>query len=134
MKTIQNHVEAALLRGIAGAAQLDATDRKKPMLVVEEIQSLDWASATFLGARINLALRLDGEAQAVDTALAALAARLPEWEFRITGQIVADIELNLCTPDTTIAGALDACGDIVPSPGPSTVSRPFVVHTLLIID
>ncbi len=134
MRTIHNHVEAALLRGIAGAARLDPADRVKPIMIVEEIRTIDWASATFIGARITLRLRLEGAAHAVEQAVAALAERLPDWEFRIGGQIVADIEFSHDERDTERAEAEGLSSDIVPSPGPSTVSRPFVVYALVVID
>ena len=134
IRVITSHVEAALLRGVAGAAQLDIEDRQKPILIVEEVLTEDWASATFLGARITLALRLQGEAAAVDTAFAALKDRLPDWEFRLVGQIVADVAFasdadRIGEPDGAVASFA-----AIPSLGPSTVSRPFVIEALTIID
>jgi hypothetical protein len=134
MRMIRTSIEAALLRGVAEAARLDAADREKPMLVVEEIRSLDWASATFVGARITLALRLEGEAASVRDALAALAARLGDWEFRIPGQIVADIGLVTDHDDATAPDSRNVGSGRVPKLGPSTVSCPFVVEALTIID
>lgn len=130
MRPLKSQVEAALLRGIAAAARLDAADRQKPILILQEIRSVDWCSITFVGARHSFDLRLDGTADAIDDALQALALRLPDWEFRITGHLVADIELasaeDLDTPQ-------DNSGD-VSNRGPSTVSRSFVVNALTIID
>lgn len=98
MRPPGNHIVAALLRGITDQAGLDPVDRKKPILVIETIVSNDWASATFVGARHQLDLRLDGAPAAVATALAALVAGLPELEFAIAGHIVAEInvEAGLC--------------------------------------
>ncbi|WP_439532303.1 hypothetical protein [Polymorphobacter sp.] len=134
MRNRQDHVETALLRGISSAAKLDVGDREKPILAVEEIRTVDWASVTFIGARVTLMLRLIGTAHAVAEAFDALAARLPDWEFRIAGQIVADIELS---PDSQDADGPngDAAGNgHVPITGPFTVSRPFTVNILTIID
>lgn len=133
-RVIRTHVEAVLLRGIADAAKLDAADREKPMLIVEEICSRDWASATFVGARITMALRLEGERAGVAAALAALDARLPDWEFRIPGQIVADIGLPADGLDAMMSELGAAGSGRVPNAGPSTVSCPFVVEALTIVD
>ena len=134
MQVIKTHVEAALLRGVAAAARLDLDDREKPILVVEEICTMDWASATFVGARITMALRLEGMPDAVETALGNLAERLPDWEFRIAGQIVADIGLLEDWHDSDPSGRISAEAGRVPSFGPSTVSRPFVVEALTVLD
>ena len=134
MRVIKAHVEAALLRGVAGAARLDAADREKPILVVEEVQTRDWASATFVGALVRLELRLDGTLAGVKFAMEALQARLHDWEFRIPGHIVADIGL---LPEIHETRLPDSCADgigRVPSLGPSTVSRPFVIEALTILD
>jgi|GEM_PF-3918303 len=139
MRIIKSHVEAALLRGIAGAARLDADDREKPIMIVEEVLTEDWASATFLGARITIALRFEGEAAAVEAAFAELGERLQDWEFRLAGQIVADIGLVSGADGTEQLGTIvpkDTVPNLaaVPSLGPSTVSRPFVIEALTIID
>jgi hypothetical protein len=134
MHVIQHHIEAALLRGIAGAARLDSVDRQKPMLIVEEIETVDWASATFIGARITLHLRLEGPALRVSAAFAALEERLADWEFRVAGQIVADIELDARHEDVAEPSTGSAETASVASIGPSTVSRPFKVNVLTIID
>ncbi len=142
MRTIGNHVEAGLLRGIAAAAGITSTDRQNPILIVEEIVSTDWASATFIGARHRLALRLQGTAPAVDDAQTRLASRLTDWEFRISNHIVADIELEDAGPDLT---GMDPLGNSFPAgeiagsgadstSGPSTVSVSFVVNVLTILD
>jgi len=134
MRVIGTHVEAALLRGVADAARLDVGDREKPIMIVEEVRTLDWASATFVGARISMALRLEGEGGAIESALRDLGARLPDWEFRIHGQIVAEIGLVSDVHGTDLAGDVHAGPGHVPSLGPSTVSRPFVVEALTILD
>lgn len=130
MRPFKSAVEAALLRGIAAAAGLDAEDREKPTLVVEEIRSLDWASVTFIGARHCFELRFDGSVEAVEEAAQALALRIPDWEFRIPGHIVADIELaSVECLDTSHSDPGE-----VRNAGPSTVSHSFVVNALTIID
>jgi len=134
MRVIKSHAEAASLRGIAGAARLDANDREKPIMIVEEVITEDWASATFLGARITLALRFEGGAEAVEAAYAALCERLQDWEFQLAGQIVADIGVMFDAYDTQAPGAFTPSLASVPSLGPSTVSRPFVIEALTIID
>jgi hypothetical protein len=60
-------------------------------MVVEEIKSRSWASATFAGARHELSFRIAGEgaAAAADDFLAHLSAT----EFEMRGHIMADISL-----------------------------------------
>lgn len=130
MRPFKSAIESTLLRGIAAAARLDANDRKKSLLIVEEIRTIDWASVTFVGARHCFELRFDGEISAVEDAAQALALRIPDWEFRIPGHIVADIELT--GVEDLDAGHSDP-GE-VSNAGPSTVSRSFVVNVLTIID
>ena len=119
MRTIANHVQATILRGIAECAGILPADRQKPMLVIEEIVSTDWASATFLGATHDFSLRLDGEAAPVAAALARLAADLCEHDITIPGHIVAEIVLQ------PLSG-LDVDQAIV--------SQHFTVNALTIID
>ena len=94
MRTNTSHVQAALLRAIAAQAEIDPLDRKKTILIVEAICSDDWASATFIGATHCLDLRLDGEAEAVNQAVAALHHGLSERDIPIAGHIVAEIAVN----------------------------------------
>ncbi len=147
MRPFKSQLESALLRGIAAAAELDGADRQKPILIIEEIQSHDWASVTFVGARHSFTLRLDGHEDGVDEALQALALRLPDWEFRISGHIVADVEMAeatcaeseaACAMPASINRAHDDAthrsrGE-VGNVGPSTVSHSFVINILTIID
>jgi glutamate racemase len=91
MRPFANHVHAALLRAIASEVRLDAHDREKPILVVEEIRSVDWASATFIGTRHEFDLRFEGAATAVAAAADRLVEALPEADIPISGHIVAEI-------------------------------------------
>jgi hypothetical protein len=130
MRPFKTAIEAALLRGIAAAAELDAMNREKPILVVEEIRSVDWASITFIGVQHTFELRFDGDPEGIEEAIQALALRIPDWEFRIPGQIVADIELaSVETLDTSHCDP----GEVSNS-GPSTMSRSFVVNAFTIVD
>ena len=60
-------------------------------VVVEEIRSRSWASATFAGARHELTFRIEGEnaGEAADTFLATLT----EAEFELRNHILADVAL-----------------------------------------
>lgn len=130
MRPFKTAIEAALLRGIAAAAELDSADREKPILVVEEIRSVDWASITFIGVQHCFELRFDGHPEGIEDAMQALALRIPDWEFRIPGHIVADIELASAeTLDTSHSDPGE-----VSNAGPSTVSHSFVVNVLTIVD
>jgi hypothetical protein len=130
MRPFKSAIESAVLRALAAAADLNADDRQKPTMVVEEIRTFDWASVTFIGARHIFDLRFDGPPAGVTEAAAALAQRLPDWEFRIPGHIVADIELSGI--DSLEASHSDP-GEISNS-GPSTASHSFVVNVLTIVD
>jgi hypothetical protein len=91
MRPVGNHVHAAILRAIAAEAGTDSDDREKPILIIEEIRMTDWASATFVGARHEIDVRLDGEPGAIALALERLTSRLPERDIPISGHIVAEI-------------------------------------------
>jgi hypothetical protein len=58
---------------------------------LQEIRSRAWASATFSGARHELAFRLEG--REAEAAADRFAATLEAAEFRLRGHIVADIAL-----------------------------------------
>lgn len=90
MRNLGNHVQAAIVRGVTDQAGLLADDRQKTILIVESLQSTDWASATFVGANHRLHLRLQGPADGVTAAIAALGG-LPTREFSIPGHILAEI-------------------------------------------
>jgi hypothetical protein len=91
MRPFTNHIHAAILRVIAKEAGLDPADRKKPIMIVEEIRSTDWASATFVGARHTFDLRFEGADAAIADVTDRLIAVLPEVEIPISGHIVAEI-------------------------------------------
>lgn len=76
-----------------------------PMLVVEQVTSRPWSSATFEGERHRLELRLHGSAEAIGEALDRLIVLLPEAEFDIPGQIVAEAKLLAVSvdPDPCVA-------------------------------
>jgi len=94
MRPKGNHIHAAVLRAIAELAGIGATptkDRQKTILIVEEIVSHDWASATFIGATHRIDLRLEGETAVVAASIAALVDTLPEHDIPLSGHIVAEI-------------------------------------------
>jgi hypothetical protein len=91
MRPVGNHVHAAILRAIVAEAGTDESDREKPILVIEEIRSNDWASATFVGACHEIDIRFDGKAAAVAAAVDRLVSGLPERDIPICGHIVAEI-------------------------------------------
>jgi hypothetical protein len=97
MRPAGTHVAAALLRAIATCAGLSGTDRQKPIMVVEDIASTDWASATFVGATHLLTLRLEGSVAAVTDAF-RMFETLPDIDIAIPGQIVAEL---VATPGPT---------------------------------
>jgi hypothetical protein len=62
-----------------------------PGFSLEEISSRSWASVTFVGARHQLAFRLDGDG--ADAAASAFVDGLDSAEFTLRGHILADIAL-----------------------------------------
>jgi regulation of enolase protein 1 (concanavalin A-like superfamily) len=101
MRPNANHIQSALLRAITAQAGIDTSDRQKTILVVESVCSDDWASATFVGATHQLDLRLEGDREPVQAAVAALHAGLAEREIPINGHIVA--EIGVCSANAIIA-------------------------------
>lgn len=98
-RPIRNHVQAAILRAIAAEAGADSSDREKPILIVEDVRSTDWASATFVGARHQIDIRLDGAPEAAAIMADRLTSRLPERDIPICGHIVAEIAATLVRID-----------------------------------
>jgi len=95
MRKAGTHVHAAVLRAINRIADGTLPDRQKPVLIVEDIRSEDWASVTFIGATHALDLRLEGDADAVAAATRRLTSELAEYDIPVAGQIVADIAVTL---------------------------------------
>jgi hypothetical protein len=60
-------------------------------VVIEEVRSRAWASATFGGARHELGLHISGEG--AEAAVERFAATLDAREFELRGHILADIAL-----------------------------------------
>lgn len=119
MRPNSSHIQAALLRAITAQAGLDNLDRQKAILIVENIRSDDWASATFLGATHALELRIQGPAPIVDAAAKALQDGLAERDIPIAGHIAAEVEVVLGTV-TNIADNM--------------ISISLMVNALTIID
>jgi hypothetical protein len=107
MRNAANHVHAAVLRAVAAITGIDPLDREKPAIIpamiVESITSQDWASLTFVGATHAIALRLEGDAEAIARMTLCLAARLPGHDIPLAGQIVADIAV-MCSPVSNRVG------------------------------
>lgn len=118
MRGAANHVAAALLRAVANCAGLTSSDRKKPIMIVEETVSTDWASATFVGATHCLKLRLEGGEAAMAEAFGALVG-LAEREIAIPGHIVADL--------TAAAGPTQNMND-------NMIAKTLTVNVLTIVD
>ena len=93
MRGITGPIANAVLRQIALVARLDGTDRQKPILIVEEIRSADWASLTFEGQRHEFDLRLEGEAGEVAAAVTRLEADLAEAEIPLGRGFVAEVRI-----------------------------------------
>jgi hypothetical protein len=117
------HVATRLLREIEALVRIGDDDREKPILIIEEIRAVDWASLTFVGQRHELDLRLDGERDAVAAALIRLVDDLAERDIPISGHFIADIRI--------IPG--DARDAAPPQPG-GRCCQPLSVAALVLRD
>lgn len=89
-----------------------------PMLVVENVASRPWSSATFDGERHRFELRLHGNAVAVGDALDRLIELLPDAEFDLPGEIVAEAKLAAVRVD----------------PDPGVAALALVVEVVTVVD
>lgn len=87
MKLPLSPAAAGLLRALLARAGID-----RDRILLTDFRSTDWQSLTFIGERHEMELRVP----APDAQLLAdrLTDGLPEDEFQIPGQIVADINLT----------------------------------------
>ena len=86
MKLPLSSAAAGLLRALIARAGID-----RDRILLTDFRSVDWQSLTFVGERHELELRISGpDGQLV---AARLTDGLSDAEFRIPGQIVADIGL-----------------------------------------
>ena len=87
MKLALSTAAAGLLRSLLARAGID-----RDRILLTEFRSTDWQSLTFMGERHEMELRLPGpDAEAL---VDRLTTGLADAEFRIPGQIVADIGLT----------------------------------------
>lgn len=119
MLRMGNHIHTAILREISNIAEFCPSDRQKPIMIVEEIVSDDWASATFVGATHCFSLRIKGDEAAVAAAISRIAETLPDHEIDIAGQIVADV--------TVVRGSKHSIAD-------NMIANTLTVNVLTIID
>jgi hypothetical protein len=93
MQPISNDATTALLRALRDKFG------KFAGLSFEEVRSRSWASATFTGARHEIALELRGQGASEEAA--RFCAGLETSEFRLRGHVLADIALVSSEADTT---------------------------------
>lgn len=89
-----------------------------PMLVVENVTTRPWSSATFVGERHRLDLRLHSDSDCIGTALDRLVELLPDAEFELPGQIVAEAKLTALRVD----------------PDPAVAALALTIEVLTVID
>ncbi len=119
MRPAATHVERALLGAIAAENEESILDREKPFVIIENIAQAEWASATFVGATVEIGVRCEGNAAAVDALASRMVQNLPEREIVIAGMIVADLAVT--------QGALRTTADGI-------VAKSLTVNVLLILD
>ena len=78
---------AGLLRGLIARAGVN-----KQRILLSDFRTIDWQSLTFIGERHEIRLRLPAP-DAADVA-EKLTSGLADAEWRIGGQIVADVALD----------------------------------------
>ena len=102
------HVASALLRQIDALVRIDPQNRQETILVIEDVQSTEWASLTFVGERFVFILRIDGDPAAAAAAVAAIEQRLGDLELSVPGHFIAEIRI---VPSPVAASSdLDAGG------------------------
>lgn len=110
---------ARLVKAFARLAADPATATPMfPMLVVEGVTSRPWSSATFDGERHRFDLRLLGDALAIGEGLDRLIEQLPETEFDVPGEIVAEAKL--------VAVRVD--------PDPRVAALALVIEVVTVVD
>jgi hypothetical protein len=104
MKLVLSPAAAGLLRALLARAGID-----RDRILLTEFRSIDWQSLTFIGERHEMELRIPGpDAMGIAE---RLVAGLQDAEFRIPGQIVADIRLERPPenrPDDSVGVAIEA--------------------------
>lgn len=83
MRPAAQDATSGLLRAVQASFAIPVT--------LEEVRSRAWASATFVGARHELSLRLEG--LEADQAAKEFVADLAAAEFPLRGHIVADMHV-----------------------------------------
>jgi hypothetical protein len=84
VKPLANDATSALLRAMT-------VNFMNFVLTIEEIRSRNWASATFVGARHEIGLKIAGEG--AEAAADRFAMTLEAREFHLRGHVLADIAL-----------------------------------------
>lgn len=88
----------AVRKLIAVPGAIDASERDAPpRMVIEAIETRDWASATFVGQQHTLSLRLEGDCASVGEAVERLSAGLAEVDVSGAGYFLADAALETFT-------------------------------------
>jgi hypothetical protein len=123
IRTPIGHAATRILREVEAMVRIGACDREKPIMIVEEVRSTDWASVTFVGQRHEFDLRLDGERDAVAAAMVRLADDLAEHEISIAGQFIAEIRV---APGDVTDGA--------PALSAGHISMPLCIAALVLRD
>lgn len=93
------------LRKCIGTETTGAATTAPPHLVIEEISSRDWASATFVGQHHQIDLRLEGGASAVISAAEAVRARIGTMEVEGGDKFLAEAAVTHCALSASGAGA-----------------------------
>ena len=104
MKLAMSPAAAGLLRALLGRAGVE-----KNRILLSEFRSTDWCSLTFAGERHRIDLRIPGPGAAA--VAEALTRDLPEVEFAIPRQIVAEIGVDGAMvehPDGAISLTIEA--------------------------
>ena len=120
MRSAYGAAANAILRQIGIVARLDDADRQKPILIIEDVRSEDWASLTFVGERHEFDLLLEGDADGVAMAVTQLCTALADHDIPLGGAFVAEIRC--------------VAGDCEALPAPRGVARKLRVEALSIRD
>ena len=80
-----------------------------PLLVIEDFCEEPWASLTFSGTRHRLELRLQGRAQAIEQAMAAISAWAEEDDPLLAGHFLAEVQVTETAREICDGGRMILC-------------------------
>lgn len=109
MKNIISNGQGQILRQLRKLIETEmtqATDGAEtaPAMVIEELVTNEWASATFTGHTHVMTVRLHGAAEALWAATDRIMGSLPATDLPLPGRFLAEIAVTACAIEESGAG------------------------------